>query len=95
MFLIVDFVFAGGIASIALLVAFFAEHKFVVLMSPFITYYFIFSLNNIIGAGSYAPNYFLIPGFYQNYIWEFIISFAVIIIIFIFYLRKGLTNETY
>lgn len=95
LFLIVDFIFAGSMASISLLVAYFVEHKFVVLMSPFIAYYFIYSLNNIIGNNSWAPNYFLIPGFYQNYIWEFVISFVVIIIIFIIYLGKGLTNETY
>lgn len=95
LFLLVDFIFAGGMVSISLIAAYFVEHKFVVLISPFISYYFLYSLNNIIGINSFAPNYFLIPGFYQNYIWEFVISFAIIIISFIFYLGKGLTNETY
>lgn len=92
-FLIIDFVFAGGIAGISLLATYFAEHKFAVLIAPFVCYYFVFSLDDLLGGYDIAPNYFLMPGFEKNNIWEYVIGIAILFLTAIIYFWKGYKRE--
>lgn len=92
-FLVIDFIFAGGIAGISLLASYFTEHRFSVLAAPFVCYYFIFSLDNLFGGYDIAPNYFLMPGFERNHIWEYIIGIIILCLVAILYFWKGCKNE--
>lgn len=60
-YLILDFVFSGLIATIALVVGSISEYKFVVLIAPFLVYLFVFSIFNLLGMPIYAPFEFLQP----------------------------------
>lgn len=62
LFLAIDFVFSGFLATIALIVSFFVEHRFIVLFSPFLVYLFFYSLFTFLGLDSWVPIYFLKPG---------------------------------
>ena len=93
LFLGIDFVFAGGIAGISCLASFFTEYKFAVLITPFVCYYLLFSLDNIISEDTFAPNYFLIPGFDSNNIGEFIIGIFVLALVALLYVWKGQRRE--
>lgn len=89
LFLMIDFIFAGGIAGIALLISFFVNYKFTALITPFVCYYFIFSLDNLLGEIDIAPNYFLIPGFFRNHIWEFLVGILLLTAVAAGYYWKG------
>lgn len=92
-FLCIDFLFAGGIAGIALAVTPYVEHKLVVMLIPFILYFSIYCINNMVGEMDYAPNYFLISGMSGNNIWEYVIGGGVLTASFILYFVKGLKDE--
>lgn len=89
LFLGIDFIFAGGIAGISLLTTFFTNYKFTALITPFVCYYFVFSLDNLLGTRNLSPNYFLIPGFFRNTIWEFLIGIFILMIVAVGYYWKG------
>ncbi|MBQ8558688.1 MAG: hypothetical protein IJ439_01695 [Tyzzerella sp.] len=63
MYLFLDFIFAGLIATVSLLVGLIAEHKFEVLFAPFIGYIFINSVCNLLGLTENSPVCFLRPGY--------------------------------
>lgn len=83
-------IFSGGMALFVLSATYVFEHRFSVIISPFLIYYFLFSLDQMFGNNDYSPNYFLIPGFVSHLWWEFACGFIVIIfnIIIIFLLGK-------
>lgn len=89
LFLVLDFIFAGGLAGIALLATFFTNYKFAALITPFVCCYFVFSLDNLFGSNNFSPNYFLIPGFERNNIWEFVIGIGVFMVVAGIYYWKG------
>ncbi|MCX4269956.1 MAG: hypothetical protein OSJ62_15035 [Lachnospiraceae bacterium] len=89
LFLGIDFIFAGGIAGITLLTTFFTNYKFTALITPFVCYYFVFSLDNLLGVMNFSPNYFLIPGFFRNTIWEFLIGILILAAVAVGYYQKG------
>ncbi|MDD4369589.1 MAG: hypothetical protein PHD56_00695 [Anaerostipes sp.] len=93
LFLILGFLFAGGTACIALPVSFYVKHKAGVLLTPFILYFGVYCMDNIIGEGEFAPNYFLISGVGIENVWELIVPFTVFIIAFLVYIWKGLRYE--
>lgn len=95
LFLLIDFVFAGAVGTISLLVCNMFEHRLTIMIAPFVVYYFVYSLDNILGKNDIAPNYFLIPGFETKYISEFVVSLIVIVIIFNMYMWSEVRNETY
>lgn len=94
MFLLIDFVFAGGFAGIALLASFLSEYKFVILIAPFVCYYFIFSLDSLFGGKDISPNYFLIPGFNKVYWWEYVVGFIILLAIGGLFIWKGKRYES-
>lgn len=65
LFFVLDFIFAGLIASLSLTAVFFTERKFVVLLTPFIQHVFSYSICMMSGqpnAVMCAPTYFLFSG---------------------------------
>ena len=62
-YLLLDFIFAGLIATTSLMVGLIAEHKFEVLFAPFIGYIFVNSVCNLLGISENSPVCFLRPGY--------------------------------
>lgn len=93
LFLFLGFLFSGGFASISLAVSLYATHKAQILLCPFVLYFLIYCINNIIDTMNYAPNYFLISGIGIENILELIISFILFLSVFFAYLWKGLRYE--
>lgn len=91
LFLMITFLFAGGFAGIAVLTTYYTDYKIIVWLTPFVCYYFLFVLQSMIGTEHVmiAPNYFLIPGFSKNSIWDYIIGILFFICSFLFYYKKG------
>lgn len=65
-YLIIDFIFSGLIATIALSVSLIADYRFAVLIAPFLIYIFIYSLGTSLGIIDYQPFFFLQSGGYFN-----------------------------
>lgn len=80
LFILADGIFFGGMALFVLTGTFMLNHRFSVVITPFVLSYFLFSLDKLFGSHDYSPNYFLIPGFSPHLWWEFIIGFAGITI---------------
>jgi hypothetical protein len=78
LFILADGIFAGGMALFVLTGTFMLHHRFSVMITPFVIYYFLFSLDQILGKHDYSPNYFLIPGFSPHLWWEFLLGFVVL-----------------
>ena len=95
LFLSLTFLFAGGFAGIALLTTYYTEYKIVVWLTPFVCYYFLFVLQAMMKNDKImiAPNYFLIPGFHLNTIWNYIGGFFLFLLSFIWYYKKGKMYE--
>lgn len=92
-FIVIGVVFAGGSATIALAITYWLNHRFSIMIAPFVVYYFLFSLDQLIGETDYAPNYFLIAGFAPHLLVEFAVGVVVIVILFLIYYLKGRTVE--
>lgn len=94
-YLIIDFIFSGLIATIGLVASFYTEYKFIVLITPFAFYLFIYSLTNLFGRLEYSPVYFLNGGFGYTNIYILIVFFLFLIITsyYLFYM-KGNKDET-
>lgn len=75
MFVLIDFVFAGVIATIALSYSYFTDHKFGVLAAPFALYFFLYSLTNLLDLTNYSPFYILNGGAGNNHILTYIFTF--------------------
>lgn len=64
-FFIIDFVFSGFLATVALTAALFTEKKIVSLITPFVLHIFAYSVCMMTGKANgvmYAPTYFLLAG---------------------------------
>lgn len=77
LFIWIDAIFSGGMALFAISACFIFEHRFAVLVTPFVIHYFLFSVDRIWGSNNLSPNYFLIPGFAPHLCWEYVISIIV------------------
>ena len=89
LFIFIDALFAGGLATISLVASFWMNHKFIIAIAPFIFYYFLFSLDQLLGGNDYSPNYFLIPGFSPHLIIEFVLGVFMMVIVFTYFYSKG------
>lgn len=58
-YLFIDFIFAGLLSSIALMLASYLSNKFLVIFSPFIIYILVYTFTNVLGAHTINPNNFL------------------------------------
>ncbi len=61
LYLILDFVFFGLLATVGLLTAFLTEHVFVVVLSPFMVYLLTFAITQLTGRHEYCSYAFLRP----------------------------------
>lgn len=62
-YLIIDFIFSGFLATIALSISLVVEYRFMVIIAPFLIYLFLYSLLSSLGLNNYEPLYFLQPGY--------------------------------
>lgn len=60
-YLLIDLVFFGLLTTVGLMAAFWSENIFVVMLSPFIFYLFIYSVTQLTGMIQYCPFGFLRP----------------------------------
>ena len=92
MFIVIDFIFAGVMATLALSYTYFTEHRFGVMIVPFVFYFFIYSLTNLIDKTDYSPFFMLNGGANNNYlpvyILYFILFFALSYVIFMWKGKK-------
>jgi hypothetical protein len=77
LFLMIDFIFAGIIATIALSYTYFTEHKFGVLVAPFVLYFFLYSLMNLLDKTEFSPFYILNGGSGNNHILTYLVTFVL------------------
>lgn len=63
LYFMIQFIFGGLIATIALIVSDMTEYKFVVEAAPMFVYIFVFSLFDLLGRYELCPLYFLNPSF--------------------------------
>ena len=94
-FLGIAFLFAGGFAGFSFLATYYTEYKIVVLITPFVCYYFLFVLDSMMVNQEIriAPNHFLIPGIDINTIWNYIGGIVIFLISFVWYYKKGKAYE--
>lgn len=93
-YLLLAFVFAGLIGTIGLVIEFFTEYLFIVLLSPFLIYIFTASILEMMRLEHYSPNNFLRPSYGKGnlviILIEAIIIFSLTFIPFIFHGKKRL-----
>lgn len=89
LFLCFDFWFAGALVGLALITTFFTEYRFIVLITPFVCYFLVYSLNNLFSEISFAPNLFLIPGFTDSRKIGPVICSIFLLLISGFFIWKG------
>lgn len=90
LFLLIDFVFAGIIATIALSYTYYTEHKFGVMIAPFVLYFFLYSLTNLLDVTEYSPFFILNGGTSNSHIITYIVFFFLFFSLsYIIYMRKG------
>ncbi len=96
LYLIITFIFCGFLATTALVMGFFAENRFVVIVTPFLLYLFTFSVFSLFGADRFEPINFLSPSFGGSslsiILGETLLLGLVTLILFIW---KGLKDDTY
>ena len=90
MFIVIDFLFAGVIATLSLSYTYFTEHKFGVLIVPFVFYFFIYSLTNLINRTEYSLFFMLNGGANNNYLLVYILYFLLFFVLsYIVFMWKG------
>lgn len=95
-YLAIDFIYAGIMAVIALAATMFTEYKFMVLITPFIFYIFIFSVCNLFDHLEYSPVYMLNGGYGQGSYLAYIIQVLLLGIISIgVYFKENLKSDIY
>lgn len=93
-FLLINFVFFGALASISLIISIFARHVYSVGICPFLLYFIDYLISKLLHLEKYAPFYFLQP--YQpvhNGNAIFVILFPIILLILSFGIFIGLSRN--
>ena len=90
MFIVIDFIFAGVIATLSLSYTYFTEHRFGVMIVPFVFYFFIYSLTNLIDKTDYSLFFMLNGGANNNYLPVYILYFLLFFILsYVVFMWKG------
>ena len=90
MFIVIDFIFAGVIATLSLSYTYFTEHRFGVMIVPFVFYFFIYSLTNLIDKTDYSLFFMLNGGANNNYLPVYILYFLLFFILsYVIFMWKG------
>ncbi|SFB37808.1 hypothetical protein SAMN05216249_12821 [Acetitomaculum ruminis DSM 5522] len=91
-FMVIDFIYAGLTACIAMLCGFYVEHRFLIYAMPFVVWMFLHSALCTLGFDDYSPVHFLNPG-YSSVKGQSIVIYLLIFIIFIFLILKKNQSE--
>ena len=90
MFIVIDFIFAGVIATLALSYTYFTEHRFGVMIVPFVFHFFIYSLTNLIDKTDYSLFFMLNGGANNNYLPMYILYFLLFFALsYVIFMWKG------
>ena len=90
MCLVIDFIFAGVMATLALSYTYFTEHRFGVMIVPFVFYFFIYSLTNLIDKTDYSLFFMLNGGANNNYLPVYILYFLLFFALsYVIFMWKG------
>ena len=90
MFIVIDFIFAGVMATLALSYTYFTEHRFGVMIVPFVFYFFIYSLTNLIDKTDYSLFFMLNGGANNNYLPVYILYFILFFTLsYLIFMWKG------
>ena len=90
MLIVIDFIFAGVIATFALSYTYFTEHRFGVMIVPFVFYFFIYSLTNLIDKTDYSLFFMLNGGANNNYLPVYILYFLLFFALsYVIFMWKG------
>ena len=94
MFIFIDFVFGGIIATIALSYTYYTEYRFSVLIAPFVLYFFLYSLTNLLDKTQYSPFYLLNAGASGNHFYYYIIMFVTFFLLsYVLFIKKGKNRD--
>ena len=77
-FLVIIFVFSGILATVAFIAAYYTDHLFIVLITPFIVSLFLNSLFSMFGLTDWQMVFFLNPGYSGNRILPIILEGGVL-----------------
>lgn len=97
LYMIITYLFAGLLATISLVVSFFVEYRFIVVIAPFLLYMFAFSLLDFFDDfGHLQPINFLSPSFGNSSLliiggWLILLALATLPL----FLWKGAKNDTF
>ena len=90
MFIVIDFIFAGVMATLSLSYTYFTEHRFGVMIVPFVFYFFIYSLTNLIDKTDYSLFFMLNGGANNNYLPVYILYFLLFFALsYVIFMWKG------
>lgn len=93
LYLVVDFVFAGLLAVMALGVSFFSENKFIIILFPMLVHISCYSLLFMLSVTEYSPLYIFQSGYMLKSIYPMIIPLVVLVVINAVMLVIGVKNE--
>lgn len=96
MFILIVFIFAGLLAAIALGYSYYTDHKFGVVIAPFVLYFFIYSLTNLLDKTEYSLFYILNGGTSNNHIITYLIYFVLLFSLsYLVLIMKGKKEDVY
>lgn len=94
LYLLLDFLFVGAVTGISLITTFFTEYKFAVLITPFVCWYLVFSMNSLFTTSIFTPSILLIPGFSdRNGMTALLIEYLLLLLLAVFFIFKGKRYE--
>mgnify|MGYP001178155547 CR=1 FL=1 len=96
MFILINLIFAGLFATISLSCSYYFDHKFGVVIGPFVLYFFIYSLTNLLDKTEYSLFYILNGGTsnssFASYLFYFVLLFILSYLVF---MVKGKKEDVY
>lgn len=94
-YLIIDFIAAGFLGTVGLVMSFYTSNKFIAVSVPFIGCLFLYSVSNLYGLGGYSLTYCLQPSYgMDNWIISMIYLFIFLLFGFL-YIRRGRKLEVF
>lgn len=96
LFLLIDFVFSGLFATLALAADIFAEYRVIALLSPFLIYLFINQLFRMASISNLSPMNFLQPSYNESSFIVIFIEFIILLVLSYFgFLYYGKKNDAF
>ena len=90
LFILIDFIFGGVIATIALSYTYYTEYKFGAMIAPFVLYFFLYSLMNLLDKTQYSLFFMLNAGASGNHVLLYLFAFLLFFLLsYVLFMRKG------